>query len=170
MFKQTLQKSCKCGFGLRQGLARNKAGGFTMIELLVVISIIGLLGSIMLVAINAQRQKSRDAKRLSDMNQVFKAFELYFNDNFRYPTSQGNDSMTLDSINPNPPLVPKYLNRLPVAVTPADGNCTTANNSYIFNTVGVPSNGSSYAINFCLGGDTGSLSAGRHTLTPSGFR
>ena len=58
----------------------NKASnkGFTLIELLVVISIIGLLGSIVLSTLNTARQKSRDAKRKSDLKQLELALELNY--------------------------------------------------------------------------------------------
>ena len=55
--------------------------GFTLIELLVVISIIGLLASIILVALNGARQKARVAKRAGDLEQISKALELFYNDN-----------------------------------------------------------------------------------------
>lgn len=59
--------------------------GFTLIELLVVISIIGLLASIVLVALNSARQKSRDAKRLADVNQISKALDLFYSYCAAYP-------------------------------------------------------------------------------------
>ncbi len=59
--------------------------GFTLIELLVVISIIGLLASVILVALNGARQKARVAKRTADLAQISKALELYYNDNNSYP-------------------------------------------------------------------------------------
>lgn len=55
--------------------------GFTLIELLVVISIIALLSTLAVVALNNARIRSRDAKRLSDMNAVFKAMQLYADGN-----------------------------------------------------------------------------------------
>jgi prepilin-type N-terminal cleavage/methylation domain-containing protein len=52
--------------------------GFTLIELLVVIAIIGILSSVVLASLNSARQKSRDARRISDIKQIQLALELYF--------------------------------------------------------------------------------------------
>lgn len=60
--------------------------GFTLIELLVVIAIIALLSTLAIVALNSARQKSRDAKRISDIKQVQTALELYHADHAAYPT------------------------------------------------------------------------------------
>src|SRR3989344_5662451 len=68
--------------------------GFTLIELLVVISIIGLLASVVLVALNGARAKSRDAKRVADMNQFAKALELYFNSCNSYPVVTSSTTLT----------------------------------------------------------------------------
>ena len=66
-----------------------KQKGFTLIELLVVIAIIGLLASVVLVALNGARQKARVAKRVTTLAQLQKAIELYYNDNNSYPDSHG---------------------------------------------------------------------------------
>ncbi|MFH1713963.1 MAG: type II secretion system protein, partial [Patescibacteria group bacterium] len=58
---------------------------FTLIELLVVIAIIGMLSSIVLVSLNPARQKSRDAKRLSDMKQIVLALQFYWDKYGKYP-------------------------------------------------------------------------------------
>ncbi len=59
--------------------------GFTLIELLVVIAIIGLLASVVLASLESTRAKARDAKRISDLEQIRNALELYRADHGRYP-------------------------------------------------------------------------------------
>jgi len=59
--------------------------GFTLIELLVVIAIIGLLSSVVLASLNTARQKSRDARRKSDLVQMRTALEFYFDKYDAYP-------------------------------------------------------------------------------------
>ena len=64
---------------------RFRQGGFTLIELLVVIAIIGILSSVVLVSLNKARSKARDARRNSDLDSLYKAVEMYANDNGDYP-------------------------------------------------------------------------------------
>jgi len=66
-----------------------KNKGFTLIELLVVIAIIGLLSSVVLASLNTAREKSRDARRKSDLYQLAKAVELRYDDTGAYPASAG---------------------------------------------------------------------------------
>jgi len=70
----------------------NRKRGFTLIELLVVIAIIGMLSSVILASLNSAREKSRHARRLSDLRQIQTALEMYYNDKGYYPTqgSQGD--------------------------------------------------------------------------------
>ena len=63
----------------------NYKKGFTLIELLVVVAIIGLLSSIISVAVNSSRTKARDARRVSDMKQIQSGLNLYFNTGSGYP-------------------------------------------------------------------------------------
>src|ERR1035437_2885741 len=66
------------------------SAGFTLIELLVVISIIGLLSSIVLVALNSARAKGRDAARVEGLVQVRNALELYLSTYGKYPVANGS--------------------------------------------------------------------------------
>ncbi len=58
---------------------------FTLVELLVVISIIGLLSTIAVVSLNSSRSKARDTKRLADIRQIMLAMQLYRETNGQYP-------------------------------------------------------------------------------------
>ncbi|RJR25462.1 type II secretion system protein [Candidatus Microgenomates bacterium] len=70
-------------------MIKNKKG-FTLIELLVVIAILGILSVIGLSSFRASQAKARDAKRKSDLQQLQRALEMYFNDHRQYPEIQGN--------------------------------------------------------------------------------
>lgn len=51
--------------------------GFTLIEILVVMAIIGLLATIILGSFSNARKKSRDARRVADLKQLENAIHLY---------------------------------------------------------------------------------------------
>jgi len=69
--------------------------GFTLIELIVVIAIIGILMQIVVANMNQARQKSRDGKRISDVSQLQLVLELYFDRCNRYPTSLNSLTSTV---------------------------------------------------------------------------
>lgn len=64
-------------------MKKNK--GFTLIEILVVVAIIGVLATISLVALNTSRAKARDARRIEDVKKIALALEQYASDNGDYP-------------------------------------------------------------------------------------
>ena len=67
--------------------------GFTLIELLVVIAIIAMLASVIIASVSAASLRSRDTRRIQDVNQIQKALELYFVGHGRYP---GTDDTRAD--------------------------------------------------------------------------
>jgi len=107
--------------------------GFTLIEILVVVAIIGIITAVVMVSLSTARSKGRDARRKADLAQLQKALELYETDDHptNYPTTGGNcQSGTnwggiADNANSNykqlsgangwiPNLAPAYISQLPV--------------------------------------------------------
>lgn len=141
--------------------------GFTLIELLVVIAIIGLLASVVLLALNSARQRSRDAKRLADARQISSALELYNNDAGGYPSTTASLTSTT-----NPGGV-TYIGLWPTYPTPIDTPCTSGNSSYAYVPTGATNSNGSYAnyvLTFCLGATTGGYGSGTRTATPAGIQ
>ena len=84
--------------------------GFTLIEVVVVIGIIGILTVIIFPSINNVRAKNRDAERISDIATVQLGLSLYYTENGHYP-------LVLD-----PSLTPKYFPADALAAPNADPN------------------------------------------------
>src|SRR3989344_2054310 len=68
-------------------MLKNKQKGFTLLELLVVIGIIGLLASIIVVNLTGARRRARDTKRIADLRTMQTAAEDYYGKNGAYPTT-----------------------------------------------------------------------------------
>ncbi|MDZ7586199.1 MAG: prepilin-type N-terminal cleavage/methylation domain-containing protein [Patescibacteria group bacterium] len=93
-----------------------KNKGFTFIEMLVVVVIIGVLASVGVANFKVANQKARDGRRQGDLQQIRAALELYRTDVNLYPTSTfpavGGDltygGTTYMSNRPGDPLDPTY--------------------------------------------------------------
>jgi len=73
---------------LRGGRAR---GGFTIIELLVVIVVIGILATITIVAFNGVQQRAKYARALVSLEQWDKIVKLYYSEYGTVPMTGGGD-------------------------------------------------------------------------------
>ena len=91
--------------------------GFTLVELLVVISIIGILSSFAMVSLNTARIKARDALRKGDMAQLRTALVLYYDDNLAYPICNNWDEGEADFGANVANGAPCYINVLEPALT-----------------------------------------------------
>jgi prepilin-type N-terminal cleavage/methylation domain-containing protein len=64
---------------------KNHQAGFTLIELMVVISVISLLSSILTVSLTASRARAYDTKKIVEADSVRTAIHLYYGDNKAMP-------------------------------------------------------------------------------------
>lgn len=64
---------------------RNKNKGFTLIEMLVVIAVIGLLAALILVGLSSFRTRGRDTRRIADLKEVQNGLEVYYMKYGNYP-------------------------------------------------------------------------------------
>lgn len=70
---------------LRQRLQSDR-DGFTIVELLIVIVVIGILAALVIVTYNGIQQKARDTKRKTDIDAVQGQLEAYWATYAKYPT------------------------------------------------------------------------------------
>lgn len=75
-------------------LSKYKQPGFTVVELLVVIIVIGILASISLFSYQNVQQEARDTKRQSDMVLIQNELEKYFDKHGEYPPGCPRSSCT----------------------------------------------------------------------------
>lgn len=61
--------------------------GFTIVELLIVIVVIGILAALVLNAFGNVQAKARDTQRQTDVRSLATALEVYYNNNGQYPST-----------------------------------------------------------------------------------
>lgn len=88
---------------------KNKLGraywqtGFSLVELLVVISIIAALAAIIMMNLIGARERAKDSQKIQAVTQIKNALRLFYNDTQGYPISMSAVSLgvTLASYIPN---------------------------------------------------------------------
>lgn len=58
---------------------------FTLIEMLIVIVIIGILAAALVPRLRSVQERARDTKRETDMNQIYTALTMYYDDHGYLP-------------------------------------------------------------------------------------
>ncbi|MNX42116.1 Type II secretion system protein G precursor [compost metagenome] len=99
--------------------------GFTIVELLIVIVIIGILAAITIVAYNGIQDRAKYTTIQSDLKTIQKVIELHKAEVGTYPSTGGNWAYSSSGANTYiPGVVPKYAASLPqLSGTVTSGNC-----------------------------------------------
>lgn len=118
--------------------------GFSLIELLVAIAIIGLLAAGAMAGLNIAREKARDTRRIQDVNEIQKALSLYMISNNAFPIALS--TTTLDG---SDTVSTALVGAETIPTIPLDPLNPTYSYSYVSNTLGT-----SYSISFCLETDS----------------
>ncbi len=168
--------------------------GFTLSELLIVIAIIGLIAAVGTVSLNRSRAKARDGKRLSDIRQIAKTFEIFLSARGEYP-ADNNWAGTIDGrpaldgsciVESNPVLQTSCNPAAPppgmIALFPNSPNYSAGERyRYVAYAANTPTGGGgytcryagrpclSYGIHFVLETSISGISAGAHCLTRDGI-
>jgi prepilin-type N-terminal cleavage/methylation domain-containing protein len=79
-------------------MLKKSTKGFTLIEILIVVAIIGILASVVVVGLGPAQKRGRDARRASDLRSVQTALELYYGKNTKYPNAAITDWKSLADI------------------------------------------------------------------------
>lgn len=94
-----------------------KAQGFTLLEVMVVIVILGILASMVVPNLMGSQERANMQKAVSDVTALETSLSLYKMDNYDYPTTeQGLDALVEQTdLDPAPRRFPEggYVKRLP---------------------------------------------------------
>ena len=109
MMKQTLKQDA---FSLLPRPSVNR-GGFTLVELLVVVSLIGILAGVMISIINPvkQRKIAEDGVKMANLQKLALGIEAYGNANSAYPTVP--ISLNTSNVPTNPADLVNFVSRFP---------------------------------------------------------
>lgn len=111
--------------------------GFTLMELLIVIAIIGILVSVSTVSYSSAQKKGRDARRHTDLKAIQNAWEQYYADNSAsYPSDPGcaYAAIPVPGVNIGPTYLPGGLPTDPksTAATPIAYQAKCTSTTYCF--------------------------------------
>lgn len=136
--------------------------GFTLVELLIVVAIIGIMAALIMLGFNVVKQKRNDARRVSDVRTFHNALGLYQTDQQIYPVGTadwqlitGTDNMSLELIDKD------CLSEVPL--DPIDVMREGVDYRYYYY---APLDGNIYLLKYCLEYGAGSKDAGCYEEGP----
>lgn len=89
-----------------------RRNGFTIVELLVVITVVAILAGIVIVSYGGIQERARDSERDSHITQIKVALDRYYAENSTYPSACSADNIGCPIGNLEVPLA-EYLPNLP---------------------------------------------------------
>ncbi len=124
----------------------NRLSGIKIgISALIVILALAVLS----LGYSAAKVEARDQHRLTDVQKIYDALKIFYEENGYYPYGSGSGAPTGLS---------NYLDGWPVS--PPSGKCP---NSYLYNQ---KAQNNSYDLSFCLDRGAGGFGPGTHTVNP----
>ncbi|MEL7448835.1 MAG: type II secretion system major pseudopilin GspG [Pseudomonadota bacterium] len=111
----TLYKTLSAHYERRRGIGQGRASGFTLIEVMVVVVILGILASIVVPRVMDNPHKARVAKAKADIKAMESAMQMYALEYFDYPkTDQGLEALVNPQPAPGSNVAPsKFMDRIP---------------------------------------------------------
>ncbi len=81
---------------MRQKYLNKRSRGFTLLELLVVMAILGILASIVVVNFRRGVEQARDSRRIQELYQISQSLQLYYAAYEEYPENSDLDDPDCD--------------------------------------------------------------------------
>jgi general secretion pathway protein G len=102
---------------MNTNINKNKQAGFTLLEVMVVIVILGILASMVVPNLLGSQEKASVQKAVSDINALETSLTMYKMDNYNFPTTeQGLEALVTETdVEPLPRRFQEdgYIKRLP---------------------------------------------------------
>ena len=112
--------------------------GFTLMELMIVIAILGVLAAMISGNFITSLKKGRDARRKGDLEQIQRALEMYYEDKKAYPTEAASPGFIFDGQFTDDVSGKVYMQKVP--------NDPISSNNYVY----VSPDGTYYQLYSCI--------------------